>query len=173
MRFFRSLVCLLFCGLGAFLRREYFKALFLNSLFFSSLGLIWYGLHLEDIDIFLYTFSGFLLFVFIYAYNFIDFFENKGDRLKSVKVEQEWQAFYDQAVAAYLHKDYDEAIRLFRSIIGKNKKDADVYFQLGKIYYKTKNAALSKKMLKKYLQFDVQGKWEDEAKNYLQELQSV
>ncbi len=173
MNFFKTMVYLLACGLGSILRREYVKGSLLIIGFWTSLGSIAGGIQSEGILPFVLIPAGAFMFFFVWIYNALETFDNKGLRRKKVKVENEWQELYDQGVSAYLKKDYDEAARMFRAIIGKNKRDADAYFQLGKIYYKKKDAKPAKKMLKKYLIFDVQGKWEGEANRYLEELQKA
>jgi tetratricopeptide (TPR) repeat protein len=87
-------------------------------------------------------------------------------------VEHEWQELYNHGIAFYLKKDYWGAEESFKRILVNNRKDADVYFQLGKLYMKKKDPKNAKKMLRKYLSFDVEGKWEQEAEGYLAELQS-
>lgn len=173
MNFLKTLLYLTACGLGSFMRREYIKGSLLVLGFWASLVTVAVGIQSEGFLPFVLVPSGTFAFFFVWIYNALETFDNKGLRRKKVKIEDEWQELYDQGVAAYLKKDYDQAAQKFRSIIQKNRHDADAYFQLGKIYFKNNEVKPAKKMLKKYLVFDVKGKWEQEANDYLKKLQKA
>ena len=172
MKFLKTLIFLTACGLGSCVRREYFKGSLLIMGFWGSLGVMAVGVQMDGVRPFIVAPAGLFVFLFVWVYNALETFDNKGVKRKSTKVEKEWQELYQQGVEAYLKKDYDKAIQSFKVIVVKNKKDSDAYFQLGKLYFKQGEMKNSKKMFKKYLLFDVKGKWELEATRYLEQIET-
>ncbi len=172
MKFLKTIFFLTACGLGSCVRREYIKGSLLVLGFWGSLGVMAVGIQMDGVKPFIVAPAGLVVFLFVWIYNALETFDNKGVKRKKSKVEKEWQSLYQEGVEAYLKKDFDKAIQSFKVIVIKNKKDADAHFQLGKLYFKQGEMKAAKKVPKKYLLFDVHGKWESEAQRYLDEIEA-
>lgn len=170
MKAIRLFLMCLVCGSAAWFRREYVRAFLLFSGFCLAVGLAVMGLNAQGLAPLLWVPLGAFSALFLFVYNIFDVFDRRGVRLKRSMVERNLDDVYREGLKFYLNKEFDQAANSFEYILQHNRRDADAYFQLGKVYFKMHRKRPAKKMFARYLLFDVRGKWQEEAAQFLDQL---
>lgn len=168
MKIFRFLLSLIFCGTGHILKKDYFKGLSFFSIFLGSLALIYFALNIQGILSIFLLISGISLGIFIWLYSLIDLLSNNKIKKKRAKVKEDHKDNYIKAISYYLKGDFGNSINMFKFIFKKNSRDPDVIYQMAKSYMSGGDKNRAKKLAKRYLRFETQGKWAKEAKEILQ-----